>query len=290
MIVSGNLSKTFGFYFSVISLLAIAACSDSGPSSDSGQAELNQAPPEPDAYYEYLWCKQGDNWSEQTMGALVSDWNGMLDGLENAPDASFGYAPDGWQDDNFDGLWVLRWASRDAMESGWADYASSGSQEKLNAAHPGVLECGAEQGVNRFGWFSYMPKDVPDTFDPSKPYYLTNQLCSFNDGKSREDLRAVVGQHFLPAVMEAAEVNPSTTYWFRVERNDFDPLAEYPVDFNWVNFWQTKEEAELSSQTFAQSENGMKVAEMMSEVATCTPTVAQPWNGYLFRPASMDQS
>ena len=71
MIVSGNLSKTFGFYFSVISLLAIAACSDSGPSSDSGQAELNQAPPEPDAYYEYLWCKLGDNWTEQTMGCLL---------------------------------------------------------------------------------------------------------------------------------------------------------------------------------------------------------------------------
>ena len=45
MIVSGNLSKTFGFYFSVISLLAIAACSDSGPRSDSGQAELNKRHP-----------------------------------------------------------------------------------------------------------------------------------------------------------------------------------------------------------------------------------------------------
>jgi len=242
------------------------------------------SPSEPDAYYEYLWCKNGPNWSGDNFRALVKGWNEINDGLSHTPVAVFGYVPSGWEDPNFDGLWVLRWADKAAMEAGWTAYVANDSQAQLDAAHPGVLECGAETGVNRFGFNAYVPKPIPTSFDPSNgPYYLTNQLCSFNEGKSRQDLSAVLRDHFLPAVQAVAQANPSSTYWFRVEAPDFTPTPEASFNFNWVNFWQSPEEGMASSASFAATEQGAAVQALMNDVATCDPVIAQPWNGYMLR-------
>lgn len=242
------------------------------------------APAEPDAYYEYLWCKQGSNYSEEAFRAMVKDWNSTIDKLDHQPRAAFGYVPRGWEDPNFDGLWVLNWPDKAAMEAGWADYVAANAQPELDKMHPDVLTCGSQTGVDRFGFTAYIPKDVPDTFDDSKsPYYLTNQSCTYNEGKSGADLRQVVRGTYLPLLDTIAATNPDTSYFFRVGVADFEPLADYPFNFNWVNLWQTAEEGEASAAAFEGSEDGQAVLAMFNEVATCNPQPAQAWDGYLLR-------
>ena len=63
----------------------------------------------PDAYYEYLWCKQGPEYSQEAIASLVTDWNAIMDASENSVTAAFGYRPKGWETEDYDGLWVLRW-------------------------------------------------------------------------------------------------------------------------------------------------------------------------------------
>ena len=50
-----------------------------------------------------------------------------------------------------------------------------------------------------------------------------------------------------------------------------------------MNFWQTAEEGQASSDAFAASEQGSAVQSLMNEVATCQPPIAQAWNGYMLR-------
>ena len=41
--------------------------------------EEASATPEPAGYYEYLWCKNGENASDEAIASLVADWNAEID-------------------------------------------------------------------------------------------------------------------------------------------------------------------------------------------------------------------
>ena len=253
------------------------------PAPSSAQSEAS-ATPEPAGYYEYLWCKNGENASDEAIASLVADWNAEIDKLDTQPNAAFAYIPRGWSDDNFDGLWVLNWPDKAAMSAGWAQYAAADAQTRIDARNPGVLTCGSESGVDRFPEISFTPREIPESFSTTEsPYYLTNQLCSFNEGKSAEDVRSVIRDQFLPAVEAVATENPESTYWFRVGRPDYTPIANYEHDFNWVNIWQNAEEGEASSADFDASDAGKAVQASFDEVATCEPAIAQAWDGYFLR-------
>ena len=52
--------------------------------------QIESATVEPDAYYEYLWCEQGEDYSQESMAELTNNWNSVIDGID-APDlAAFG--------------------------------------------------------------------------------------------------------------------------------------------------------------------------------------------------------
>jgi hypothetical protein len=277
----------------VVLLSLIGACAQEESAAVSSNAveaveavvadDVTELPPAtPAAYYEYLYCKDGPNYSPDAFWAMLKDWNGVIDALDAQPTAAFGYSPRGWENENFDKLWVMRWADKAAMEAGWAAYVANDSQSKVDAMHPGVLSCGAVPSTDRFGWTAYVPRDMPDSFDPTNsPYYLTNEICAFNEGKSADDMRRVIRDQFLPELDVSAAANPDSTYWFRVEAADFVSNPDMKIDTNWVNFWQTAEEGEASAKTFETSEAGKAIRAAFYEVSTCQPIRA--WDGWLLR-------
>ena len=44
--------------------------------------------PEPSGYYEYLWCKNGENANDDSIASLVADWNAEIDKLDAQPNLS----------------------------------------------------------------------------------------------------------------------------------------------------------------------------------------------------------
>ena len=238
---------------------------------------------EPVGYFEYLWCEAGENYNDETIAALVAEWNSITDGLNARVNGAFAYLPREWEDENFDGLWVLRWNDKAHSEAGWAEYEAAGADALIQANHPGVLTCGNEPGVNRFGFNGYIPREIPSSFDLTTegPYFLMNQFCAFNDGKGGLDLREAVMGQYIPLLDEIGQENPGSSYWFRIGVPDFEPNAEQPMSFNWINFWQTAEEGAQSTAAYNASEEGQNMTAAFDAIATCTDP--QPWNGIVLR-------
>jgi|TARA_B110000459_G_scaffold185727_1_gene216648 hypothetical protein len=275
-------SKMNKITFFVLIGLILGGCQEaenqSGLEPETQAVETAQATP--DAYYEYLWCKQGENYSTETSQAYVADWNAAIDELEDSPYASMAYFPRGWEADGYDGLWVLRWDDKGTSEKGWSNYVASGTEDTLQEKHPEVLKCGSETGVDRFGFDTYIPRSAPAEFsDVEPPYFVTNQFCTFNEGKSAKDVRAAIQGHYLPFLEASAETNPDSTYFFMIGRPDFEPAE--PMDFNWINLWATVAEGEASQTAFNESDEGKAILSEMNEAATCQD--AQPWDARFLR-------
>ena len=263
----------------------ISACNKSGDTEVAAEsAAVEAANPEPVAYYEYLWCKQGENWSQDTSAAYISDWNKEIDAMSDNLDGAAGYVPRGWTDEGYDGLWVLRWADKAASDRGWAEYAASGAQERLEEKYPDRLDCGNTSGTDRFGFEMYAPIDAPDGFASDSNYFLRNQFCNFKEGKSVDDLRPVVRDQFVPSIQAGKAEGLYESFWFMLGVPDYE--GEDVRDFNWIEFTETEEESATNESVFQGSDEGQKIVENFYDVVDCTEF--QGWDGRILRrPSSL---
>ena len=255
----------------------LSAC-DNAVDVDEASVEA-EVEPTPVAYYEYLWCKRGENWSMESAQSFVDDWNAELDGMENTLDGAFVYVPKEVENQNFDTVWVLRFADKLAMEKGWSIYQESGAEDRLQNNHPGVVECGNEIGQNRFGFDMYSAVSTPDGFADEEPYLVQGQFCNFNEGKTPDDLTAVIRDHFVPAIEEGKANGSYPSYWFMVGAPDFE--SENRADFIWMDYFSSAEAMEAETGIYFGSETGNSIQAMFDEVAECTEQ--QQSDGYILR-------
>ncbi|MBT6586269.1 MAG: hypothetical protein HON77_18370 [Gammaproteobacteria bacterium] len=237
---------------------------------EAAQAEMAAAPeaPEPAAYYEFLWCKFGGNYSTESRDAYFADFNTIVDSMMERGMRSFGYAPRDWESEDFDALWVNRWPDKETSLQGWAEWRLAGGNEKLQADHPDVLMCGEEPGTDAFGYTTYIPKDLPAAFSvENPPYHVDNLFCTFNEGKGPEDIRAYLRDHYMPFLDRYTADNPDNSYWFAIGVPDFEPMENYPQDFNWLNYFTNAEEAAAG---IANYEKETDLQNQMAEVVTCS--------------------
>jgi hypothetical protein len=260
----------------------IVACSppaDDAP--EAPQVEMAAAPeaPEPAAYYEFLWCEFGENYSAESRDAYFADFNAIADSMTERGLGSFGYAPRDWESEDFDALWVNRWPDKETSVQGWAEWQSAGGNEKLQADHPDVLMCGQEAGTNVFGYTTYIPKDLPAAFSlENPPYHVDNLFCTFNEGKGPEDIRTYLRDHYMPFLDRYTAENPDNSYWFAIGVPDFEPMENYPQDFNWVNYFTSSEEAAAA---IAYYEKETDLQNQMGEIVTCSDRAL--WNALPIR-------
>lgn len=243
---------------------------------ETPQVEMAAAPeaPEPAAYYEFLWCEFGENYSAESRDAYFADFNAIADSMTERGLGAFGYAPRDWESEDFDALWVNRWPDKETSVQGWAEWRSAGGNEKLQADNPDVLMCGQEAGTNVFGYTTYIPKDLPATFSlENPPYHVDNLFCTFNEGKGPEDMRAYLRDHYMPFLDRYTAENPDNSYWFAIGVPDFEPMEDYPQDFNWLNYFASSEEAAAG---IANYENETDLQNQMGEIVTCSDRAL--WN------------
>ncbi|MBA59086.1 MAG: hypothetical protein CMQ40_07920 [Gammaproteobacteria bacterium] len=268
-------------YFRIFGLV-IAGFMISGCSKPEKPAEVAIAAedaPAPVAYYEYLWCQRGENWSMDAAQSYVDDWNAELDAMDDTLEGAFVYVPRGWEDERFDTYWALRFSDKASSEQGWVTWLESGANDRLQENHPGVLEYGDEIGVNRFGWDLYSLMEIPSGFGDNEPYFVQSRFCTFNEGKNRKDLREVVRGQFLPEIQAGKQAGTYPSYWFMVGVPDFE--STQPIDFVWIDYFDGAEAAETESGIYESSEEGQAIQSAFDAVTTCSE--ALPYDAYALR-------
>ena len=69
------------FLFSLLAPLIVACTQPTEEAPAAPEPEVAAAPeaPEPAAYYEFLWCDFGENYSDESRDAYFADFNGIVD-------------------------------------------------------------------------------------------------------------------------------------------------------------------------------------------------------------------
>ncbi len=191
-------------------------------------------------YTEYIWCKNGDQHSEQAQAARDQMWIDEINAIGMEELRSVDIKPSDWSSDFFDRMTVLFWQDKDARDDGWQAYLSSGIEDTLNAAHPDVENCGGDEWKAVYGFNSYQVEE-PKVDGAFKVGY---QFCSFREGKSLNDLRQVIDGEFADFVERYRAENPDSSWGANVNVPDFN-LADVTVhenvpnetDYMWVNIW-----------------------------------------------------
>ena len=247
---------------------------------------VSEGPVTPTSYSEYLQCQFGDNYSPEAFQAFLADWNAEISQLPDQGLRAFGYMPRDWSSEAFDGVWVLRWPSMEQRNAGWKEYADSGAQSRLRAAHPDLIECAPDNDLGLFAFNTYSQRNAPDTWtQTSPPYAITMQICAMNDERPLTDLRDFVTSEYLPYLQQADARLEGNTYWYQVgvmdEENSIGKpsTATMPFDFVWMNFWNSLEEEATSMADWG--ENGVEMQAKFNELTTCQDAI--PYNGYYFR-------
>ena len=283
----------------VICALSLASCSDAKDSSPSAAPEAQDSPSqtsaaaearqEPAAYVEYLQCKFGENYSPESFQTYLAAWNTELDAMTDRGVSAFGYLPNDWTSEVFDGVWVLRWDDKTSRDAGWQDWAASGAAARLRENHAGVIECAPDQELDLFAFSTYSQKAPTKAWtQDNPPYAATMQFCSMIDDRPVLDLKDHVTNEFLPYI-EASEARiTGNTYWYQVafidvETSTGDPsTASAPFDFVWMNFWETLEDQTEGNADWA--EHGAAMQAKFDRIMECGTEI--PYRGHYFRTAA----
>ena len=236
-------------------IIGLIACSPAEQPKEevtqtAAEPESNN-PPELARYNEYLWCKQGENFSQESLSASTKAW---LAATDNAGIANFGVynlAPK-FSDPNFDRIMLITWPDKETRDSGWETYLAQNIQASLDEQFPDVEQCGGDNWENVYGFAAYKTRDASVAWDRENTEAMVSyRFCSYQENKEPEDLRQLVQGEFEAWLTKYEETYGASSYDFAylapdfddeaVERNEGVPLA---FDYAWMDFWGNAAEAE----------------------------------------------
>jgi len=209
----------------------------------------NSSPP----LLEYFWHTKGPNYSEENFLMLVEKWNERIDKTSCSINNASVLTPK-VQNENFDFLWMLVWASeeaRDACYSEWLSDHEDGWQEDIAGIMSNDIDNGAflfSQEVGRF------PKSWNDSDTFSHTYYF----CNFNEGSDANTLHDYRAD--LNAISDFSE-----NHWYTLLEPMFEP--EMPADFVWLDMWSSDETKASDLEIW----NSTDLPKRAAEMATCGP-------------------
>ena len=127
-----------------------------------------------------------------------------------------------------DGLWVLNWEDAEAMA-----WAALRPRMGMNVKCQNCVLSQERAHVDPLADVIRPERHSRQLQHDAPPYYLTNQLCIYKEGKSGADSTwfAIIAGCPVDCGEQSGQL-----LLVRVEAPDFTPLEAYPIDFNWVNF------------------------------------------------------
>ena len=262
--------------FFLFLVFGLFACSPAERPADSSVALEDssaspEATPEPTGYTEYLWCSDGENYSQELADGRNSMWIEEVNALGMTNLGSAEIVPSGWSSENFDRIAILFWENKEARDAGWEIYLESGIEDKLNESYPGVQTCGGDDWVNVYPTNAYLVRaaNLPN------PFTVGYQFCSFNEGKGPDDVRDFLAGPWAEFLARYDSENPDSPYGLSINVPDFDDEAVEvhegvpdTFDYVWVNLWGDEEEREKGWS--AVEEYGQGMMEAGNAASTCS--------------------
>ena len=89
--------------------------------------ESNQGFYQKERIIEFMLCDEGSDYTDDSMRALIDDWNKAIDGSDNRILASYGLRPQ-YETDMFDGIWTLVWPDMETRDAGWKTWPENGGK------------------------------------------------------------------------------------------------------------------------------------------------------------------
>ena len=103
--------------FYLTALLFVFGCSNQSSEPEVMEAEVETV------LLEYMWCDFGPNTSEESLDALVADFNAITQNSDHPVESAWAYVPT-FETDNYDAVWLNVWSDEDERNAGWQDWAA----------------------------------------------------------------------------------------------------------------------------------------------------------------------
>lgn len=228
-------------------------------------------------YNEFVWCSNGPNYTPEGRAANLAFWvDAEQNTLQQKGLAAMSLLPRGVAGGGIDRMHLLMWKDKATRDAGWAAYTEAGIQEAMEAANPGVEHCGGENWEDVYPWNVYQPRMPSVALNPAESQPVVGyRFCSLNEGKVRDDFRAVIRGEFIPYLDANEAANGPSAFNFLVQVPD--PAVPSPAgrggipekfDYMWTNIWASSAEYETVMATWSQE--GQAVQAAFDAVVTCS--------------------
>lgn len=231
-------------------LLVITSCSEQAEDTNTEVEEIVQRP-----YSEYLTCTPGNNFTPESVRAMITEWN-QLD-LDDSLYFAAGHAP--LTESTLAGSgkvsWQLFWQSKEDATQAWSE---DPSEEFLawGEKFQDVLTC---DGDGRRGYDVYWGRDNDRSgeWEDNTQWVTYAHYCKFNEAGSFEALSSAAQEFNIYLDNVESGTDGPFTFGVYLHNND-NPEPYINYDFFWMNYYQNHDDAQASYERFAQTGTEMQ--------------------------------
>ena len=230
----------------------------SSETDDADQMQTVASTPTSQPIVEYIWQKEGAEFSEEKLSELIVKWNARIDAGKYDMDGANILRPR-FEDERFDFIWVQLWPSQEARDVAWSDWnANQDSDWEKETANV----------------FSYSPENVYG-FEPTWGYRTSGfdlensetetfepnfSFCSFNEGHDQSSLDVMKSKY--NAWLEETNDDNSEPYAYVM----LEPQQSTEgVDFVWLDLYLSMEGKQSGEESWA----GTDLEKDWNEMAQC---------------------
>ena len=258
------------------SLLLAISCSDQVEKKMDSKIETVESDITWDAtnyifYNEFLQCSSGQDYSQDALDEMIKAWRDLE--LPQSMLGSWGYSSLNDNNEILIDQWEISWASKEAAEEGWQEWANNESAATWVEKYNSVLQCDSE---NRIGYDFVFPHN-PYAFGPtpeSGSFIASFSPCQLNEGMEEEDLsNEIIKYNNWLDTIDPAKVNGFYAYGIY-----FPSDQSGDEDFRYGNFFETLQT--ISDIDNAWEESPEQTRDLNQEISSCNNPALS--NGQVF--------
>ena len=260
--IRGNKMKNF---FALILIFSLLTGCDNNQEANTSSVVENTAPVQTDIsmpisqpIVEYIWQKEGPDFSEEKLNELVIKWNARIDAGKYDMTSANILRPR-FEDERFDFIWVLVWPSQEARDAAWSDWNENQASDWRNET-TNVFGYSPENVYGFEPVWGYRTADFDIEHTESETYEPNFSFCSFNEGHDQSSLDAMKSRY--NAWLEETNDDSADPYAYVM----LEPQESTEgVDFVWLDLFLSMEDKQSGEESWA----GTDLEKDWNEMAKC---------------------